>query len=379
LGHSTQLLGHCHPAVVSAVKAQVERGNALAHITLPTIALAQMLVEAVPCAAKVRLTNSGTEAVLLALRLVRAFTGRDKVLKFEGAYHGFGDPLLFNTNYGQPDLWHDPPWPTPDSLGIPDSEADRVIVAPYNDIDRTRQIVRHHQAELAAVVVEPLQRGLAPLPGFLEGLREITAQLRIPLVFDEVITGFRLAYGGAQEFYNVVPDAAVYGKGLGAGYPIGAIGASRELMTFFEPASPDSSRIYALGSSHGNPLSATAAVANLTELKKPGVYERLRDYGNQLRAGLAELFERSGLSVHMTGAGPIVEFFFTSEAITDYRSTWRSNMALKRALGQGMPGHGVFGGGGRFDASTCHGEAELKLMLGAVEASLQDARNAGLL
>ena len=377
LGHGSVLLGHCPPAVSSAVKAQIDRGVNFAHVTQPAIGLARMMVEAVPCAEKVRLCNSGTEAVLLALRLVRAFTGRDKVLKFEGAYHGFADALLFNTNYGDPDLWADPPRSTPDTPGIPAAERDLVLVAPYNDIDRTGQIIAEHGAELAGIFVEPVMRGLASNPGFLEGLRALASEHRIPLVFDEVITGFRLAMGGAQSYYGVTPDLAVYGKGLGAGYPIGAVAGSDVLMGLFDPSTQDGRPVFSLGSFHGNPLSATAAVAALTELGKPGIYESLEGYGDQLRRGLAELFERHGLAVQMTGVGPIVEFFFTGEPITDYRSTLKSNLRLKDLLGQALPRHGVRGGGGRYGLSTCHRDEELAVLLDAVEASLRDIESAG--
>lgn len=377
LGHGSLLLGHCPAAVVDAVKVQLERGTIFAHISGPAIELAHMLVQVIPCAQKVRLVNSGSEGMLLALRLVRAFTGKEKFLKFEGAYHGFTDPFMFNTNYGHPTAWADPPQPVADTLGIPACERDLVLVARYNDLDHTRQIIRDHHQELAGIFVEPVMRGLASRPGFLEGVRELASQYHIPLVFDEVITGFRLALGGAQAYYQVTPDLAVFGKGFGAGYPIGAVAGSEELMSLLDPASDDDHRIYALGSFHANPLSATAALTNLRELAKPGVYQRLNAYGDQLSAGLVELFARYGLTVQMTGAGSIVEFFFTPEPITDYRSTLRSNLDLKRLLGQTMPQQGVFGGGGRYNASTCHGAAELDLMLAAVEAGLQQIRQTG--
>ena len=370
LGSSSLILGHCPPAVVAAAREQLERGTTFARVSAPVLELAGMMVDAIPCADKVRFTNAGTEAILLALRLVRAFTGKEKILKFEGAYHGFADELLFHTNYGTPDTWPENPQATPDTIGIPACMSDLVLIAPYNDIDRTREIIHEHHGELAAIFVEPVMRGLASVPGFLEGVAELAAQYRIPLVFDEVVTGFRLAHGGAQEYYDVTPDLAVYGKGLGAGYCIGAVAGSEEIMSYLDPTSPDGHRIYALGSFHGNPLSAAASLANLKELQRPGTYEHLNGYGNRLREGLGELFARYGLDVQMTGAGSIVEFFFTTEPITDYRSTRRSNLRLKDLLGEQLPRHGVFGGGGRFTSSTCHGDAELAFMLEAVDASL---------
>ena len=377
LGHSSLILGHCSQPVGAAVKAQIDRGNTFTRVTRPTIDLARMVVEAVPCAEKVRLVNSGSEGVLLALRAVRAFTGREKVLKFEGAYHGFADELFFNTNYGNPDEWQDLPQSTPDSPGTPALLRDLVLIAPYNDLDGTREVVRAHRDELAGIFVEPVMRGIASRPGFLEGVREMASEFHIPLVFDEVNTGFRLALGGAQAFYGVTPDLAVFGKGMGSGYPIGAIAGSDEIMSVFDPASPEGSKVFSLGSFHGNALSATAGTATLTELRKPGTYERLNGYGDQLREGLSELFSRYDLPAQMSGEGSIVEFFFTLEPITDYRSTLRTNLRLKALLGGALRRHGVFGGGGRYTSSTCHGDDELTMMLDAVEASLKEIREAG--
>jgi len=336
-----------------------------------------MLVEAIPCADKVRFTNAGTESVLLALRLVRVHTGREKVLKFEGAYHGFADELLFHTNYGSPADWPDSGPPLADTPGIPAAMAGLVVLAPYNQIDRTREIIEAQHSELAAIFVEPVMRGIASAPGFLEAVAELAAKHHIPLVFDEVITGFRLAYGGAQEYYGITPDLAVYGKGLGAGHCIGAVAGSEEIMSHFDPALPDGQRIYALGSFHGNPLSAAAAVANLRVLQEPGTYDHLNGYGNRLRDGLAGLFERYGLAAQMTGAGSLVEFFFIEEPVTDYRSARRSNQRIKDLLGGQLPRHGVYGGGGRFTSSIYHGEEELALMLDAVDASLRVSQEAG--
>ena len=180
LGHGSLLLGHCHPAVVEAVKRQAELGNTFTHVTGPAIQLAEMIVEDVPCADRVRFVNSGTEAVMLALRIARAHTGRDKILKFEGAYHGFADGLLFNTNYGRPDRWHDYPRPDPDTPGIPSSHAQDVLVAPWNDIATTRKIVADNLDKLAGIIVEPVMRGLASRPGFLEGVRELATEHAVP-------------------------------------------------------------------------------------------------------------------------------------------------------------------------------------------------------
>lgn len=375
LGHGSLLLGHSHPAVVEAVKEQAGLGNNFTQVTQPAIELARMIVEDVPCAEKVRLVNSGTEAVLVALRLVRAFTGREKVLKFEGAYHGFADGLMFSTNYGDPDRWPDPPEAAPDTPGIPAAERSLVLTAPYNDLDCTREIVQDSHDEMAAIFVEPVMRGLASRPGFLEGVREIATEHGIPLVFDEIITGFRLALGGAQAYYGVAPDLAVFGKGLGSGYPIGAIAGGDEIMSPLDPASPDGERVFSLGSFHGNAVCSAAAIATLTELRKTGVYEHFESYGNRLRDGLASLFARYDLPAQLTGVGSVVEWFFSSQRISDYRSTLRTDLDLKARLGDTMRNHGLFGGGGRFSSSTRHDDIELELTLNAIDAGLREIRN----
>ncbi len=379
LGHGSLLLGHSHPAVVEAVKRQVELGNTFTHVTGPAIRLAEMIVEHVPCAEMVRFVNSGTEAVMLALRTARAHTGRDKVLKFEGAYHGFADGVLFSTNYGRHDRWPDHPQPDPDSPGIPSGHAHDILIAPWNDIDATREIVSGNRDDLAGIIVEPVMRGLASRPGFLEQIREVASAAGVPLIFDEVGTGFRLALGGAQEYYGVTPDLATFGKGMGSGYPIGALAGSGELMRHLDPASPDDERVFSLGSFHGNAVSAAAAVATIERLREPGVYEHLGEYGDRLRDGLEALFRRFDLPVRMTGEANIVEWLFTTEPVTDYRSSLATNRALKDRIGAEMRNHGVFGGGGRLNSSTEHGEPELALTLQAMEATLTALRNSAAL
>ncbi len=379
LGHGSLLLGHCHPAVVEAVKRQVELGNTFTHVTRPAIQLAEMIVEDIPCADRVRFVNSGTEAVMLALRIVRAYTGRDRVLKFEGAYHGFADGVLFSTNYGRSDRWPEHPRPDPDTPGIPSGHARDILIAPWNDIDTTRRIVSANLDDLAGIIVEPVMRGLASRPGFLEEVRALATDKGVPLIFDEVGTGFRLALGGAQEFYGVTPDLATFGKGLGSGYPIGAVAGNGVLMGYLDPASPDDERVFSLGSFHGNAVSAAAGVATIERLREPGVYEHLGSYGDRLRDGLEGLFRRFDLAVQMTGEANIVEWLFTTEPVADYRGSLATNRALKDRIGAEMRRHGVFGGGGRLNSSTAHGETETALTLEAMEATLTALRDSGKL
>jgi glutamate-1-semialdehyde 2,1-aminomutase len=375
LGHGSLLLGHCAPTVVEAVTTQAALGNTFTHITQPSIELARMMVEDVPCADKVRFTNSGTEAVILALRLVRAHTAKNKILKFEGAYHGFADGLLYSTNYGYPDRWPEPPSSDPDSLGIPEGQQDLVLIAPWNDLERTTRIVRDNIEDLAGIIVEPVMRGLSSQPGFLEGIRELATDHDTPLIFDEVRTGFRLALGGAQEYYGVTPDLSTFGKGIGSGYPLGAVAGNDQIMGHLNPASLDEERVFSLGTFHSNAVSTAAGVATIRALRQPGTYEHLKSYGDQLRAGLEELFQRFDLPVQMSGEANIVEWFFTTEPITDYRSSLATNLALSGRISSEMRSQNIFGGGGNF--STEHGDTELSLTLESMEACLVSVRDSG--
>ena len=372
LGSGTILLGHAHPEIVAAATAQLARGVNYSHLSPPVAELGARICAVVPCAQKVRFFNSGTEAWTIALRAVRALTGRDTVLKFEGAFHGGNDATLFNTNFGDVATWEPAPAATPDTPGTARSERANVLTAPYDDLEATRAIARAHRSELAAILCEPVMRGIAARPGFLEGLRDLADELHVPLVFDEVITGFRLSLGGAQALYGVTPDLAVFGKGLGAGFPIGVIAGNEETMAPLDPAAPDGLRIVAEGSTLSNPLSATVALTTLDILGRPGAYEHLHGWGNRLAEGLREAFARRGVTIQLTGLGPIVEFYVSDTPVHDYRTAQATDKRLKGVLAAGMRAQGVFGGGGRYNCSLAHGDAELDLMLRAVQAILAD-------
>ena len=370
LGSGTVLVGHAHPEVVAAVTAQVARGANYSHLSPPVVELAERFCAVVPCADKVRFFNSGTEAWGVALRALRALSGRDTILKFEGAFHGGNDATLFNTNFGNVASWAPAPRPTPDTPGTVESEQTNVLTAPYDDIEATRAIATAHRHDIAAILCEPVMRGIAARPGFLEGLRALADDLHIPLVFDEVITGFRVALGGAEELYGVTPDMAVFGKALGSGYPIGVIAGNEATMHPLDPAAPDGIRVVAEGSTLANPVTATAAVATLDILSRPGTYEQLTSWGNRLGEGLREAFARRGVTIQLTGVGPIVEFYVSDTPVYDYRTAQRTDLRPKTVLAGGMRGQGIFGGGGRYNCSLAHGDRELETMLGAVEAIL---------
>ncbi len=309
LGSGPALLGHAHPAITEAVAAQLPKGTTFYFLNEPEIELAHRLVEAVPCADEVHYTGSGTEATFYALRMARAFTGRDKVLKFEGAWHGMHDYGLWGT---VPATASDYPRATPDSIGVPAATGDTVLVAPFNDTARAVALIESHAHELAAVMVEPLQRVLLPEPGFLEALREVTQRLGIVLVFDEIVTGFRIAWGGAQEKYGVVPDVATYGKAVSGGFPLAAIAGHADIMgTLDARHQPREKVVWATHTLNGNPICAAAGCAALDVLGAPGVYDRLAATGRRLREGIVDAGARHGFAVQTPGEDAVFGVRFT--------------------------------------------------------------------
>ncbi len=379
LGSGSVLVGHAHPQLVGAVGAQVALGANYSHLSIPVVKLAARICEIVPCAEKVRFFNSATEAWAIALRTLRALRGRDLILKFEGAFHGGNDSTLFNTNYGDHQNWAEAPVSTPDSPGTARSDAANIIIAPYDDITRTREIANAHKQELAAILFEPIMRGISARPGFIEELRRLANEIHVPLVFDEVITGFRLGLAGAQGYYGVYPDMAIFGKALGSGFPIGVLVGTDEVMSPLDPATRDGIRIIAEGSTLANPVSAIAALTTLEILSCPGTYEHLHDWGTRLFEGLAEVFAQRGILIQCTGVGPIVEFFVSNEPIYNYRAAVNTDLTLKSILARGMYSNRVFGGGGRFNCSLAHGASELDWIIEAVNAILGPARHRSII
>src|SRR6266550_5323761 len=294
LGSGPMLLGHAHPAVVEAVERQMGRGTSYFLLNEPAIELAEEIVKAVPCAEQVRYTSSGSEATFFALRVARAFRKREKIMKFEGGFHGTHDYALMSVVPRSPKAF---PAPMMDSAGVPHAIEAEVLIAPYNDLATAEALIAAHHDELAAVLIEPYQRTIVPAPGFLAGLRTATRRYDVPLVFDEIVTGFRFAYGGAQEYYGVVPDLAAYGKVVGGGFPLAAVCGRREIMRAFDPqleGTPDF--VAQVGTLNGNPVAAVAGLATLAELRKPGAYARLHRTGRTLRDGLADIVRKSSLA-----------------------------------------------------------------------------------
>ena len=373
LGSGPLLLGHAHPAVVRAVQDQVVRGSTFHWLSEPSIRLAETVVDAVPCAEQVRFVSTGTEATMFACRMARAVTGREKILKFEGGWHGLHD-------YAMVGNWRVPseapyPYPGPDIGGIPRGALESVLVAPFNDLATTERIATERRSELAAIIVEPLQRSIRPRPGFLAGLRELAHRLGALLIFDEVVTGFRLAYGGAQEYYGVLPDLAVYGKALTCGFSLAAIAGRADVMATADPARKGSLDYAALsGTLSGNALACAAGMAALAELRRPGVYERLHALGERLRSGIARRADRLGVPVQVLADGPIAQVFFI-----DPEADLSTDRALRAADGRKATRfaleclrRGIFTlPGTKLYLSLAHTDADIDWTLDAMEESLR--------
>lgn len=340
LGSGPLILGHAHPAVVKAAREQAELGSHYYYLNEPAIRLAEEIIAAVPCAERLRFATSGAESTFYALRLARAFTGRNKILKFEGAYHGHHDYGMMNVSAAF-DGQH--ATPVPDTGGVPDSLLDEVVVAPFNDLEVTLEIIERNGHDLAAVLVEPYQRVLRPRPGFLESLRAITRDLGIVLIFDEIVTGFRLAYGGAQQFYGVVPELACFGKIIGGGYPVAAVVGRADIMDLCDSdrkGSPD--YVYFSGTLNGNPVGAAAGLATLAELRRPGVFERLHQAGQRLRGGLEAVVAEEGIPAQVVGEGPLSRVLFTDRPIESYGDLLTADRKLGVRVGTELLRRGFF-------------------------------------
>jgi len=328
LGSGPALLGHAHPAITAAVAARLEKGTTYYFLNQPEIELARRLVEAIPCADVVHYAGSGTEATYYAMRIARAYTGREKVLKFEGAWHGMHDYSLWGT---VPQVASNYPHATRDSVGVPAQAGDLVLVTPFNDTAQAVETIERNASDLAAVIVEPLQRVLLPEPGFLEAIREVTRRLGIVLVFDEIVTGFRIAWGGAQERYGVVPDLACYGKAISGGFPLAAVGGDADVMSVLDArARPREEVVWAMNTLNGNPICTAAGCAALDVLGAPGVYERLAAVGARLRRGILESGRRHGLPVQAPGEDAVFGVRFTER--TPLR-TWLDLTTADKDLG----------------------------------------------
>ena len=368
LGSGPMLLGHAHPAVVEAVRRQVARGTSYMLLNEPAIELAEELVRAVPCAEQVRYTSSGTEATFFALRVARAFRKRDTVMKFEGGFHGTHDYGMMSVSPRSPKAF---PAPMADSAGIPHAIEGEVLIAPYNDLATAEALIAAHHAQLAAVIIEPYQRTIVPAPGFLEGLRTATRRYDVPLIFDEIVTGFRLAYGGAQEHYGVVPDLAAYGKVVAGGFPLACVAGPKALMRHFDAALEGTPEyVWQAGTFNGNAIACAAGLATLAELRKPGTYAKLFGTGTRLRDGLAAAVLKHGVAAQVSGEPPVFDIFFTDHPIVDYRATLTADRERIKRFNAELLRRGVVKAVNKIYVSLAHTDEDVDKTLGVFDQAL---------
>ena len=318
IGSGPMLVGHGHPEVLEAVLQQLPQGMTFFANNARGIELADAICEAVPCCEQVRFVTSGGEADMYALRLARAFTGKTKILKFEGGYHGMSAEAQMSL---APNRQVNFPQAVPDSAGIPASVRDEMLIAPFNDLAAVETLLSEHD-DIAAIIVEPLQRIIPPQPGFLAGLRALCDSHHVLLIFDEIVTGFRLAYGGAQERYGVTPDICTLGKIIGGGFPLAALGASREIMKHFDKAVVGGDKwLMQLGTLSGNPVASVAGLKTMEILRRPGQYEALQKTGKRLQDMQSEKLHKAGIAHQIVGDETLFDVLFTQNSCTDYRST----------------------------------------------------------
>ncbi len=364
------ILGHCHPEVMAALAAVLETGTSFGASTPGEVALAEQIIKAFPSIERVRLVNSGTEATLSALRLARAATGRDKILKFEGCYHGHSDSLLVKAGSGVATLG------LPDSPGVPQALAELTITIPFNDFEALDRAFQAHRNQFAAALIEPVVGNMGvvpPNPGFLERLRALTQEQGTVLIFDEVITGFRLAYGGAQQLYGIHADLTTLGKVIGGGLPVGAYGGKASLMNLVAPSGP----VYQAGTLSGNPLAVAAGLKTLEVLRRPGTYERLEQSGQRLASGIFEQAKQAGVPLTVNRMGSMLTAFFNTGPVTDYASAKKSDIRLFGRFFRGLLNRGIYFPPSQFETiflSTVHTEEDIERAIRSAGESLREIR-----
>ena len=373
LGSGPMILGHGHPEVVDAVTRQVARGTTFMALNEPAIQLAERVVDASPCGEKVRLVVTGSESIQFALRAARAFTGRDRYLRFEGGWHGVSDSALHGARTLKPGTY---PATAPDGGGIPRSWSADVLATPFNDAEQAAKVVERYQGEIAAMLIEPLQRCILPRPGFFEAMRELCTKYGIILIFDEIVTGFRMAPGGAQERYGVTPDVAVYGKTISGGYPMAAICGRADVMDVMNSWRPadDPKRIIASGTFNGYPVGAAAGLATLDVLERPGTYERLFAMGDRITREITAMGKRLSIPLLVGGEGPVLQVLFTDESeIVDYGSMFRADTQRAFVFGIELIKRGLFVSPyEKIYLSLAHTDDDIDRLLQAAEEVLRD-------
>ncbi len=364
------ILGHSHPDVVKALEGAAVRGSSYGIPTRVEVEMAKKVVEMVPSIEMVRMVNSGTEAAMSAVRLARGVTGRKKIIKFNGCYHGHADALLVKSGSGVITFG------IPGTPGIPEETAMHTLSLPYNDLDGVRRCMEDTGGEVAAIILEPVAANMGvvlPAPGFLEGLRKICTEYESLLIFDEVITGFRLAAGGAQQLFNVMPDLTCLGKIIGGGLPVGAYGGRRDIMERVAP----SGEVYQAGTLSGNPLAMSAGLATLNVLCREGIYEQLEKKNTYLCSGLTEAATAAGVPVTINRIGSLGCGFFTADPVSDYESAVKSDTEAYAVFFREMLGRGIYLAPSQFEAffvSTAHEKGDIDLTVDAAFAALGAVR-----
>lgn len=367
LSWGPMILGHASPAVINAIKKAVGQGTSYGAPTELEVELARQIRKAVPSMEKIRLVSSGTEAVMSAIRVARGFTKRDGILKFEGCYHGHTDYLLAKAGSGMMTLG------IPDSLGVPVDFAKQTFTAPYNDIRSVQQILRERGKQIACIIVEPIAGNMGvvpPAPDFLSALRQLTLDHDSLLIFDEVISGFRVHYGGAQALYGITPDLTVLGKIIGGGLPVGAYGGRKEIMDLIAPVGP----VYQAGTLSGNPLAVTAGLSTLKQLRAKQLYKKLDERSAVLAEGIAKEAKRAGIPLVQHRAGSMLTSFFTSEPVVDWNSAKRSDTKRYGQFFHHMLEQGIYLAPSQFEAaflSTAHTSADVERTIKAARTALK--------
>jgi glutamate-1-semialdehyde 2,1-aminomutase len=365
------LVGHARPEVVEAVTKQAPLGSNFAYLNSQVLALGKEIKRISPAAERLRFCASGTEATMYCQRIARGVTGRKKILKFEGAYHGANEAGVTSL-FPQKSLAF--PEPELTSAGTP-AMSELLLVAPYNDLGITTEIVEQNQDDLAAIIMEPLQRCTPPKAGFLQGIRDLCSRTGVLLIFDEVVTGFRLAYGGAQEYYGVSPDLIAYGKALGGGYPIGAFGGRADIMEMVcEDRIGGDDYVWMASTLGGNPISTAAANAALSVFRSSGTYDNLHQMGNTLRSGMRGVLERHDVDAQIIGDGPLAQVVFSKDPVFDYRSTRKGDKKLGARLMLGLFRRGIFLNpmGTKLYLSIAHDEQIIEAFLDRFDDTLSD-------
>lgn len=368
IGSGPMLLGHGHPEVMEAVLEQLPRGMTFFANNAKGIELAEAIVDAVPCCEKVRFVASGGEADMYAIRLARAYTGKDKILKFEGGYHGMSAEAQMSL---APDKRLNFPQAVPDSAGIPQGVADQMLIAPFNDLAAVEALLAEHD-DIAAIIAEPLQRIIPAAPGYLQGLRDLCDKHSVVLIFDEIVTGFRLAYGGAQERYNVTPDICTLGKIIGGGFPLAALGASAEIMQHFDKAVVGADKwLMQLGTLSGNPIAAAAGLKTMEILSREGSYDRLRAIGKALQKLQSTLLDEAGVAHKVCGDETLFDIYFTETDCRDYRSANHDDPARNAAYNRALRDNGIFKSPGKLYPSLAITQSDLEQTRDAVQQAVK--------